>query len=551
MNIGADRRRRAALTKLSRRISALSEAVSLSEGRVDDDVLGYARDITRRADQRLAFSGDNTIVALAGATGSGKSSLFNALAGAQLARSGVQRPTTRRAMAACWGAANPDGLLDWLDVPVRTNMGPDKGLDGLVLLDLPDHDSTERENRLEADRLVALVDMLVWVVDPQKYADAALHEDYLRPMAGHADVMVVVLNQADRLTAPQLAQATGDLRRLLDSEGLGGVPLLCTSALTGMGVDELTGRLTEVVRAKRASSARLSADIDAAAAALMGAIGEDVPAQVSPDRVEQLDAALGQAAGVERVGEAVFTSTSRRGQAATGWPFVSWVQRLRPDPLRNLHLDRSQGRRKELGQDLTGPTAIERTSLQTTTGGVEQARVGTALRAISDDASRGLPQGWADAVRAASKGRLDQLPAGLDKAVASTDLRFGKGQWWWGIVRFLQWLLMAAVIVGLGWLGINLLLRHLSMGAIPTPDWWNIPAPVVLAGAGVILGVVLGVLSRFGVLAGARAARRRAVDALVEAISKVSDEAVIDPIEAELQRHHDALVAVRRAADRS
>lgn len=220
MNLGSERRRRAALTRLSERIGALSEAAALSEGRVEDDVVDYVKGITERADQRLAFSGDNTIVALAGATGSGKSSLFNALAGAQLARSGVQRPTTRRAMAACWGPSNPDRLLDWLRVPVRTNVGPGKGLDGLVLLDLPDHDSTERENRLEVDRLVALVDMLVWVVDPQKYADAALHEGYLRPMADHADVMVVVLNQADRLTGPQLDQATDDLRRLLDSEGL-------------------------------------------------------------------------------------------------------------------------------------------------------------------------------------------------------------------------------------------------------------------------------------------------------------------------------------------
>lgn len=551
MNLGSERRRRAALTRLSERIGALSEAAALSEGRVEDDVVDYVKGITERADQRLAFSGDNTIVALAGATGSGKSSLFNALAGAQLARSGVQRPTTRRAMAACWGPSNPDRLLDWLRVPVRTNVGPGKGLDGLVLLDLPDHDSTERENRLEVDRLVALVDMLVWVVDPQKYADAALHEGYLRPMADHADVMVVVLNQADRLTGPQLDQATDDLRRLLDSEGLREVPLLCTSALTGAGVDELLDRLTGTVRTKRAASARLGDDITSAAAALSEGIGGDVPANVNPDRVKRLDAALARAAGVERVGEAVLTSMSRRGRAATGWPFVSWVQRLRPDPLRRLHLDLPVGRRNDLDEEPPGPTVIERTSLQTATGGVEQARVGTALRALSDDSSRGLPQGWADAVRAASKARSDQLPAELDRAVAGADLELGKGQWWWRIVRLLQWLLMAAVIVGLGWLGIDLLLEHLGMGTIPAPGWWGIPAPVVLAGGGSIAGIVLGVLARFGVAAGARAAQRRAVDALVDAVSEVSDRAVIDPIEAELERHRDALVAVRRAAPKN
>ena len=47
--------------------------------------------------------------------------------------------------------------------------------------------------------MVELVDLLVWVADPQKYADAALHDGYLRPLAGHGDAMVVVLNQADRL----------------------------------------------------------------------------------------------------------------------------------------------------------------------------------------------------------------------------------------------------------------------------------------------------------------------------------------------------------------
>ena len=52
---------------------------------------------------------------------------------------------------------------------------------------------------MEVDRLVQLVDMMIWVVDPQKYADAALHDRYLRPLAQHADVMMIVLNQADRL----------------------------------------------------------------------------------------------------------------------------------------------------------------------------------------------------------------------------------------------------------------------------------------------------------------------------------------------------------------
>ena len=128
------------------------------------------------------------------------------------------RPTTSAATAAIWGP--PDGrLLDWLEVPSRHTL--DGGApDGLVVLDLPDFDSVESAHRLEVDRLVGLVDLLVWVVDPQKYADAALHDRYLRPLAGHAAAMLVVLNQSDRLGA-DAPRAREDLARLLEAGGLG------------------------------------------------------------------------------------------------------------------------------------------------------------------------------------------------------------------------------------------------------------------------------------------------------------------------------------------
>ncbi len=114
-----------------------------------------------------------------------------------------------------------------------------------MLLDLPDHDSVRLENRLEVDRLVELVDVLVWVLDPEKYADAAVHDRYLRPLAGHAGALLVVLNQADRLPEADLASIRGDLRRLLDAEGLADAALLPVSARTGAGLPELTRLLAD------------------------------------------------------------------------------------------------------------------------------------------------------------------------------------------------------------------------------------------------------------------------------------------------------------------
>src|SRR5688572_32066582 len=126
--------------------------------------------------------------------------------------------------------------MAWLGVARRQQVPAaevPEGLDGLVLLDLPDHDSTEVEHHLEVDRLVRMVDVMVWVLDPQKYADAALHERYLRPLASHAGVMIVALNHVDEVPVALRQQLLGDLGRRLEEDGLDGVPVVATSALTG------------------------------------------------------------------------------------------------------------------------------------------------------------------------------------------------------------------------------------------------------------------------------------------------------------------------------
>lgn len=85
---------------LDSRLAALLEAAELAEGRLPADVVSNARAVAERAGVRRSLSVDHTVAALAGATGSGKSSLFNALAGDELAAVGVTRPTTSTAQAA-------------------------------------------------------------------------------------------------------------------------------------------------------------------------------------------------------------------------------------------------------------------------------------------------------------------------------------------------------------------------------------------------------------------------------------------------------------------
>ena len=110
--------------QLDGRIAALAEAADLAEGRLDGDAVGAARAIVAKAGVRLGLGLESTVVALAGPTGVGKSQLFNALTGAELAAVGRRRPTTSSGQAAVWGDG-ADALLDWLELGRRHRLGAD------------------------------------------------------------------------------------------------------------------------------------------------------------------------------------------------------------------------------------------------------------------------------------------------------------------------------------------------------------------------------------------------------------------------------------------
>ena len=522
-------------TPLAERLTALREAVEVAEGRLEVPEVAEARALLAKAGARAAL-GDATVVALAGATGSGKSTLFNALSGSEVSRPGVRRPTTGVAHATTWGAEGADGLLDWLEVPRRYRHAPEPALDGLVLLDLPDHDSVRLEHRLEVDRLVGLVDVLVWVLDPEKYADAAVHDRYLTPLAGHAGVLLIVLNQIDRLDAVAAKECLTDLRALLDREGLAAAPLLAVSARTGTGVSELRGQLTHRVAARRAATDRLTADVRGVAAALGQHAVEDAPALGRRERGElvgDLGDALAQAAVVPTVTSAVERSSLRAGVARTGWPLVRWVRKLRPDPLGRLHLGDERAR-----TSLAPP------------GAVEVAGVTTAVRRARDVVGEGLPQAWRDDLRRTVEVSESELADRLDRAVAGTDLGPDRVPLWQRAAGGLQWLLALVALAGALWLLALVVLGFFRLDdVVPLPRVGGLPLPTLLVGGGLLAGALLALVAR--PLVGMRARRRaRAADRrLRAAIDAVAEEEVLAPMTAvreDAARFRAAVDAARR-----
>jgi GTP-binding protein EngB required for normal cell division len=535
--------RRPARAGLSERLDALATAVQNGEGRLPAEQLDRARGVLERAGQRRRLSTDHTVVALAGATGSGKSSIFNAVAGIELARVGVRRPTTGEPLACVWGTQGVSPLLEWLGIPLRHRIpkesvldsGEDDALDGLVLLDLPDNDSTEQEHRAQVDRLVEMVDLFVWVVDPQKYADAVLHERYLRPLAGHAAVTVIVLNQVDLLSPDDLDECLSDLRRLLTEDGLPKVPIVTMSARTGTGMDKFLAVLREAVSRRKSADDRVAADVRDAATRLLDVAGSGEPAGIGNDDRRRLVDALAHAAGVDVVADAVGRSYRRRAGAATGWPVTRWLARFRPDPLRRLRLDRT---------DVSA--ALVRTSLPAATP-VQRARSDSAIRRLGDAASSGVAGPWVAAIRSAVNTAAERLPDALDQAVASTDLGVERRPRWWTLVNVLQWLALAVALVGAVWLLALAVVGLLRLPEIGTPDWGPLPVPTALLLGGVLLGILMAVgcriAARIGAVRRADAVRRT----LRAAVGAAADEVVVAPVDAEIDRYRSfrqaALVA--------
>ncbi len=528
------RRREKVAARLPERVDALGRAASLVEGRLPDGVVTRAREVADRARGRLRLSPDHTIVALAGSTGSGKSSLFNAIVGLDLATVVVRRPTTSVALACVWGRSGAAEMLDWLGIEgrhqvMRSSVLEDtdaSDLQGLVLLDMPDHDSTAVGHRLEVRRLVELVDMVVWVLDPQKYADAALHEDFLRPMASRAGVMVFVLNHADLLNRTDLAACVADLRALLDADGFTGSPLLVTSARTGKGLGRLRALLAERVLSRRSLAARVNADLVAAAEALADHTGTGELGDPGTATIDALHRGLADAAGVDGIAAAARRSYTLRAVRSTGWPPVRWVSRFRPDPLRRLGLDRSSAASRPdlVRSSRPAPTPVQRSQVDLT------------IRRFADAVADDLPRHWAHATRQAARSRTDDLPDAVDSAIMRTDLGTANRRTWWRVLSAVQWVLFVALVAGLGWLALLAVGTYVGLPDLPSPEVGGIALPLLLLGGGALLGVVVAALARPARAIGARRLEARSAARMHASVGSVADDLVVEPVGAELAR---------------
>lgn len=582
------------------RIEALHEALDHGKGWLSEEVVSRSEQQLAIARGRLRQSLDHTVVALAGPTGAGKSSLLNALAGRQVSKVSVRRPTTSQTMAVVWdssveGRGHASKLLDWLGVAERNYVteeapnspntegkrsvlnalaqtrsgtaGGDAGAkrrdsdvpkavsspkkhkdllnSGLIVVDLPDFDSVVSQHRVRADHLTARADVLVWVTDPQKYADAIFHHEYLRKFKSHTD-MLVVLNQVDRLSAKEKEQCLSDIRRLLVKDGISGATVLATSTTTGEGLSELRS-LLEIASARRAAQGNsLIAQLRDCGRLIAEECGS-VPSRTDSDQPKaQLVESLAQAAGVNAIVDAVYDSSLRRSHIATGWPLTSWVARLRKDPLRNLGLasrwlpqvTKSRAPQTPLSDEVIIPTSR---SSRAGADAATLARTSQAVRAYVDAATHGAPIAWKLEVQRDLK-EID-LSDELDSVVAnSPSIRLSRPRWW-GVVGVLHKVFLALLIAGLVWLAVLAIASYLRLDVSNTPQWMGFPIPTLLTLGGLSAGIVLGLVSRIVSIVYARRISSRVYSQLQSGVEELAHRTVVLPVREVREKREACLLA--------
>ena len=173
------------------------------------------------------------IVAFMGGTGVGKSSLLNRLAGKAIAKAGIVRPTSREVTLFHHHSVDLQHLPEQLPLAKISIAQHDiDAQKNIVWIDMPDFDSTELSNKQLVLQWLPHIDVLIYVVSPERYRDEKAWRLLLAEGARHA--WLFVLNQWDKGQPEQY----DDFNRQLHKAGFAAPIIFKTTCLADLQADE-------------------------------------------------------------------------------------------------------------------------------------------------------------------------------------------------------------------------------------------------------------------------------------------------------------------------
>lgn len=178
------------------------------------------------------------IAAFFGGTGVGKSSLLNRLAGESIAKTGVERPTSQEVSLYAHESIHFRALPNDVSLDqVRMGRHYHDDLRQVVWVDMPDIDSVDQANRQLVLDWLPQIDVLLYVVSPERYRDDKGWRMLKEGGGDHG--WIFILNQFDRGEDVQL----DDFKRLLAKTGFED-PIVLTTICKEQGSSPVTDQFS-------------------------------------------------------------------------------------------------------------------------------------------------------------------------------------------------------------------------------------------------------------------------------------------------------------------
>lgn len=471
---------------IDRCLAILDEAIEAASALgLDPRSAATTRD---KARARLGFPSSAYVLALVGGTGVGKSTLLNAIAGADVSPASARRPTTSEAVAwvpAARGRELAD-LLRWVGVS-KTREHAGDTLADLAVLDLPDVDSIVLEHRQLVDALLPRVDAVAWIVDPEKYMDHVMHRSYLREFAPRIRRQIVVLNRSDLLSPADVSRVAADMRGQLTRDGAGDIEVVATRAKEGAGgIGGLRAWLESGVEAKRVVVSRVAAESREAVrelAAGAGVVGGASVPLVEPGRRERALASVTRGAlavvdiaGLELQAVAATRFAARRRGAGPLGALTSVIYRLigrkrtSADPASFLNRWQVRGSLAPAVEPL-------------------RELIAATLPSVPAPLRRGL------AALSAPSSLEHRLAETVDRSLAGEAANFRvPTSALWTVIGAAQYLVTALLAFSALWFGSLFVIHDAPVGSVSVPYLGPVPTPVALLAIALAVGYLLAKL---------------------------------------------------------
>jgi hypothetical protein len=440
------------------------------------------------ASRRLGFPADAYVLALVGGTGVGKSTLLNAIAGESVSAASARRPTTSDPIAWIPQAerAALEPMLDWLGVHEIREHAASLG-DYVAILDLPDMDSVEVGHRDRVEAILPRVDAIAWVVDPEKYADAVLHDQFLRTWAPRLERQAIIVNKADRLSAADRPRVRRDVeldvaRSLITGKHADIPVLLTTAASHAEDIESLRSWLADGVAAKAIVRARVAATVAELSRNLARDAGIDTNRPAIPflaDRtrataIEDATRAVLRAIDLPGLERQAVAATRARARARGAGPLgrlTSFVYQLSRRSTRAADPDGFLLRWRERGALAPAVEALRQSVTAPLAASPPAVRPRLAAALEPGDIRQGLERSVDRAI-----GRLEHLEAPSSR--------------WWSLIGVLQTLATAGIALTAAWVVVWILAKP-RVDSLEVPGLGAVPVPFALLVTFVVAGYVL------------------------------------------------------------